>query len=90
MAIGVPELDILLSMVNSMCLAMLTFSMCGLVEFCVLYPDGFGRFNYKFYLDLLLVVGGVLGMLMGLRTTVHHMLYRLDLSHQTNSTLILN
>lgn len=69
MAIAIPKIGLFTSLIGALCLSMLGFSLPALMELCVLYPH-YGRFNYIFWKDILLILFGFCALILGVTITL--------------------
>lgn len=65
LAISVPLLSLFISLFGALCLSVLGLAFPALMEICVLYPDKFGKCNYKLWKDIFLVIFGIVGLVAG-------------------------
>lgn len=73
MAIIVPNLGPLISLVGAVCLSVLGLMFPSVIEIIVVYDQGFGRFNWILWKNLLIIGFGVLGLVTGTMTSLHDM-----------------
>ncbi|XP_073974036.1 proton-coupled amino acid transporter-like protein acs isoform X2 [Rhodnius prolixus] len=72
-AIIVPNLGPLISLVGAVCLSVLGLMFPSVIEIIVVYDQGFGRFNWILWKNLLIIGFGVLGLVTGTMTSLHDM-----------------
>lgn len=70
MALIIPNLGLFISLVGALCISMLGFSIPGMMEICILWPDNFGKFNYMLWKNILVVLFGFAALLIGTVTTI--------------------
>ncbi|XP_030373118.1 proton-coupled amino acid transporter-like protein CG1139 [Scaptodrosophila lebanonensis] len=64
-AVAIPNLSVFLSLVGSFCLSILGLIFPALLQICVQYADGYGPCQIKLLINLLLLVFGACGGLVG-------------------------
>ncbi|VVC27247.1 Amino acid transporter, transmembrane domain [Cinara cedri] len=66
LAVSIPLLELFISLFGALCLSVLGIAFPALIEICVLWPErNFGRFNYVFWKDILLIIIGILALILG-------------------------
>ncbi|KAH8398137.1 hypothetical protein KR215_006357, partial [Drosophila sulfurigaster] len=69
-AIAYPDFGLLLSLVGSFCLAQVGLIYPGIINLCVCYDQGYGRFNLLFFRSLAFIVVGLGGGIAGTATSL--------------------
>uniref|UniRef100_A0A1A9VEA9 Amino acid transporter transmembrane domain-containing protein n=1 Tax=Glossina austeni TaxID=7395 RepID=A0A1A9VEA9_GLOAU len=64
-AIALPDLSLFLSLVGAFCLSILGLIFPALLQICVQYRTGYGKWNFRLMKNLLLVTFGAVGGIMG-------------------------
>ncbi|ALC42872.1 CG1139 [Drosophila busckii] len=64
-AVAIPDLSVFLSLVGSFCLSILGLIFPALLQICVQYETGYGRFNFRLWCNLLLLLFGFFGGIVG-------------------------
>ncbi|KAK9500796.1 hypothetical protein O3M35_001991 [Rhynocoris fuscipes] len=72
-AVLVPNLGPLISLVGAVCLSVLGLMFPSVIEIIVVYEKGFGRFNWILWKNLLIIAFGILGLVTGTMTSLHDM-----------------
>ena len=64
-AVAIPDLSLFLALVGAFCLSILGFIFPALLQICVEYQTGYGRFEWKLIKNLALVAFGSFGGIVG-------------------------
>ncbi|XP_048004303.1 proton-coupled amino acid transporter-like protein CG1139 [Leguminivora glycinivorella] len=75
MAVAVPELGPIISLVGALCLSLLAIVFPGLIDLCIWYPDNYGILKYKLIRDIIIICLGFFGLVSGVYTSI------LEMSH---------
>lgn len=70
LAVAIPRLGLFISLFGALCLSVLGLAFPAIMEICVKYPDNFGAFYYVLWKDILLILFGVAGLVIGTTTSV--------------------
>ena len=70
LSIAIPQLDLVISLVGALASSTLALVFPPLLEIIVLWPNGFGRCNWKIFKDILICLFGMTGFVLGTTTTV--------------------
>lgn len=65
LAVAIPNLELFISLFGALCLSALGIAFPAIIELCVYWPDKFGPCKYIFIKDLLLILCGILGLIVG-------------------------
>ncbi|KAM8710517.1 hypothetical protein ACLKA7_017177 [Drosophila subpalustris] len=64
-AVAIPDLSLFLSLVGSFCLSILGLIFPALLQICVQYERGYGPYKYRLIINLLLLIFGFFGGIVG-------------------------
>lgn len=64
-AIAIPDLSLFLALVGSFCLSILGLIFPALLQICVQYEHGYGPYNFRLIINLLLLIFGFFGGIVG-------------------------
>ncbi|KAF6201670.1 hypothetical protein GE061_004064, partial [Apolygus lucorum] len=70
LAVAIPRLGLFISLFGALCLSALGIAFPAIIEICVLWPDNLGKFNYVLWRDLLLILFGIVGLVVGTGTAL--------------------
>ncbi|XP_073974096.1 proton-coupled amino acid transporter-like protein acs isoform X2 [Rhodnius prolixus] len=70
LAVAIPRLGLFISLFGALCLSALGIAFPAIMEICVLWPDNLGRFYYVLWKDILLIIFGILGLVVGTSTAL--------------------
>lgn len=65
LAISVPRLALFISLFGALCLSVLGIAFPAVMEICVLWPNNLGRFNIVVIRNVVLIIIGGLGLVIG-------------------------
>ncbi|XP_063633684.1 proton-coupled amino acid transporter-like protein CG1139 [Cydia splendana] len=70
MAVAVPELGPVISLVGALCLSLLAIVFPALIDLCLWYPDNYGLLKYKLIRDIVIMLLGVFALVSGVYTSI--------------------
>ncbi|XP_063373014.1 proton-coupled amino acid transporter-like protein CG1139 [Cydia amplana] len=70
MAVAVPELGPVISLVGALCLSLLAIVFPALIDLCLWYPDNYGLLKYKLIRDIVIMLLGFFGLVSGVYTSI--------------------
>ncbi|XP_063239533.1 proton-coupled amino acid transporter-like protein CG1139 [Bacillus rossius redtenbacheri] len=70
LAVAIPRLELFISLFGALCLAALGIVFPATIELCLLWPDRFGRCRWILAKDLVIILCGVSGLLVGSYTSI--------------------
>ncbi|XP_069701054.1 proton-coupled amino acid transporter-like protein CG1139 [Periplaneta americana] len=71
LAVAIPRLELFISLFGALCLSALGIAFPATVEMCLLWPTrSYGRCNWILFKDILLIVCGIVGLVIGTYTSV--------------------
>ncbi|KAK9500840.1 hypothetical protein O3M35_002026 [Rhynocoris fuscipes] len=70
LAVAIPRLGLFISLFGALCLSALGIAFPAIMEMCVLWPDKLGAFNYILWKDILLIIFGIVGLVVGTSTAI--------------------
>ncbi|EEB18928.1 proton-coupled amino acid transporter, putative [Pediculus humanus corporis] len=65
LAVAIPNLELFISLFGALCLSALGIAFPAIIEMCVYWPDKLGPFKWILIKDILLIICGVLGLVVG-------------------------
>ncbi|XP_012272958.1 proton-coupled amino acid transporter-like protein CG1139 [Orussus abietinus] len=65
LAIAIPRLGLFISLFGALCLSALGIAFPAIIEICVLWPDKFGPLRVILIKNVLLIIFGILGLIIG-------------------------
>lgn len=86
LAISVPRLALFISLFGAFCLSVLGIAFPSVMEICVLWPDHFGPFNVQLWKNIVLILIGLVGLVVGTYKSV----FDIIVSFQPQPELALN
>jgi proton-coupled amino acid transporter len=76
LAVAIPRLELFISLFGALCLSALGIAFPATVELCLLWPSkSYGRFYWILVKDILLIVCGILGLLIGTYTSIANIVH---------------
>ncbi|BES98561.1 amino acid transporter [Nesidiocoris tenuis] len=70
LAVAIPRLGLFISLFGALCLSALGIAFPAIIEICVLWPDQLGPLNYVLWKDILLILFGIVGLVVGTGTAL--------------------
>ncbi|KAL1117150.1 hypothetical protein AAG570_004477 [Ranatra chinensis] len=70
LALAIPRLGLFISLFGALCLSTLGITFPAIIDICVWWPDGLGKYNYILVKDIMLIIFGSLGFLIGTATSI--------------------
>ncbi|XP_073949825.1 proton-coupled amino acid transporter-like protein acs isoform X2 [Choristoneura fumiferana] len=77
-AIAVPSLGPVISLVGALCLSLLAVVFPALMDMCLWYPDKYGPCNYKLFRDLIIILCGIFSLVSGVYTSALEMIHEIN------------
>lgn len=71
LAVAIPRLALFISLFGALCLSALGIAFPAIIEICVYWPDRLGPFYFTLWKDLLLILFGILGLVVGTGTSIN-------------------
>lgn len=71
LAVAIPRLGLFISLFGALCLSALGIAFPAIMEICVYWPDRLGPFYITLWKDLLLILFGIIGLLVGTGTSIN-------------------
>ncbi|XP_075229301.1 proton-coupled amino acid transporter-like protein acs isoform X2 [Lycorma delicatula] len=71
LAVAVPRLELFISLFGAFCLSALGIAFPAIIEICVMYPDKFGPCYYIIIRNILLILFGLAGLVIGTYISVN-------------------
>jgi proton-coupled amino acid transporter len=76
LAVAIPRLELFISLFGALCLSALGIAFPATVEMCLLWPSKrYGRFYWILIKDIVLIVCGILGLVIGTYTSVANIVH---------------
>jgi proton-coupled amino acid transporter len=70
LAVAIPRLGLFISLFGALCLSALGIAFPAIIELCVKWPDDLGPFKVTLWKDILLIIFGILGLVIGTTTSI--------------------
>lgn len=71
LAVAIPRLELFISLFGALCLSALGIAFPAIIEMCVKWPDNLGKYNYILWKDIILIIMGILGLVVGTYTSIY-------------------
>lgn len=86
LAVAIPRLGLFISLFGALCLSALGIAFPAMIEICVYWPDRLGPCNYILWKDILLILFGIIGLVVGSGTAINDII----VSFTSNDGQIVN
>nr|CAD7204092.1 unnamed protein product [Timema douglasi] len=70
LAVAIPRLELFISLFGALCLSALGIAFPALIELCLFWPDKFGRCRWILFKDILIILCGIFGLVIGTYTSL--------------------
>ncbi|KAF2882621.1 hypothetical protein ILUMI_23547 [Ignelater luminosus] len=81
LAVSVPLLGLIISLFGAVCIPALELIFPALMDICVKYPDQFGKGKWVVITDVLMILGGLIGIFSGAYTSIYEIVKELHKKH---------